>query len=325
MNPIKYIFSLLAFFLIISCKKESIPDKQPTSPDKVYFQDVQYGHNINWLGADENLLMDIYLPDGAVNSANKYPFILYVHGGGFVKGDKTLGATYARKLNQLGFVVASINYRLGWTQDTVNMCNGDTLEAKKAIYRALQDTRAAFRFLSANATQYAIDTSWMFLSGSSAGGVTTLFLPVVNEQNAPIIFPGFAATMGPLNASNTLTNKFTLKGLIDMWGIISDLNLITKQNALPTLIFHGMNDRVAPYGVSHFYSCESFPISYGAKPVYDRLISLNVPVVANIDPTGGHGVYDATFRANNTSCFIRALMQGKPQTGFYTDGSGNCK
>lgn len=325
MKTQKLLALVVCLFLFAGCKKQTIENENNTVPEKNFYADVKYGNNVNWLGTTQDLLMDVYLPDGAVNTNQKYPFIMYVHGGGFVKGDKSLGASYARRLTQLGYVVASIDYRIGWTQDTVNMCNGDTLEAKKAIYRALQDTRAAFRYIVANAGQYGVDTSWMFLSGSSAGGVTTLFLPVVNDQNVATVFPGFENELGPLNAGNTLKNGFTLKGLIDMWGVINNLDLITPQTALPTLIFHGMRDRVTPYDVDHFYSCETFPVSYGAKPIYDHLISLGVSVVANIDPMGGHGVYDANFRATNTDCFLRSVMSGTPQTGFYMDGSGNCK
>lgn len=323
-----FLFNLVLCSLILSfgnCSKDEQPETGVDLPEKTFYPNEEYGSNRNWLGQTEKLLLDVYLPQNAPGGSKNFPFIMFVHGGGFLGGDKAGAASFAQSLTAKGFVVASINYRLGWDNDKNDKCKGDTMSAKEAMYRALQDTRAAFRYITAHAARFAIDTSKMFQAGSSAGGLTSILLNVINEQNATTVFPGFEAKLGPINSSNDLKNKFTIKGLIDMWGAIYNTNLFTKENAVPTIIFHGMLDQVCPYDVSHFYSCASFPVSYGGKPIYERLVSLGVPVVANIDPKGGHGVYDESFITTNIACFLNALISGKPQTGFYTDGSGNCK
>lgn len=43
------------------------------------------------------------------------PFILLIHGGGFVGGDKSSWEDECKEFAKRGYVTASINYRLGFT------------------------------------------------------------------------------------------------------------------------------------------------------------------------------------------------------------------
>lgn len=328
MKKINFINWIVSFILIIAiggCSKDNNYQSREDYLTDVY-RDQIYGSNTNWLGENVQLGMDVYLPEGAIDdsSEKKYPFLLYIHGGGFHTGDKSTAEGFARLMNEKGYVVASINYRLGWTHDENNFCAGDTLEGRQAVYRALQDARAALRYSVANAEKFKIDTNWIFVGGASAGGVTSLAVSYITPENAELIFPGYAETMGPLDATNSLTNQFTIQGISSMWGALSDISIITPSNAKPTIFFHGMKDIVCPYDISHFYSCDNFPASYGSKPIYDRITSFGIPAVANIDPEGGHGVYTIPFRAENTACFLNSLMAKQVETGYYTDGKGNC-
>lgn len=322
----KWITVIIAAITITSCTKDHTFNRFPSTDNDVY-RDQVYGSNVNWLGQTESLAMDVYLPDAAINdsSGKKFPFLLFIHGGGFHSGDKSTAEKFAKLMNMKGYVVASVNYRLGWTQDENNTCNGDTTQAKEAVYRALQDVRAALRYSVANAEKFAIDTNSIFVSGSSAGAVAALNVTYVTPENVNQVFPGVAEMLGPLDATNSLTNHYTIKGVVSMWGAMSDLDLITPANAKPTIFFHGELDRVCPYDVSHFYSCDNFPVSYGTKPIYDKLTSFGVPAVANIDPQGGHGVYTVEFTTDNIACFLNSLRTKQPQTGYFMGDTGNCK
>lgn len=324
---VKWILSFVIIVTVAGCTKENNFSNNGLNPSSGVYRDEVYGSNVNWMGQTEQLAMDVYLPPTAVDdsSGRKYPFLLFIHGGGFHTGDKSAAENFARLMNQKGFVVASINYRIGWTQDENDACNGDTVQAKQAVYRAIQDTRAAFRYAVANADRFAIDTNWIFVGGSSAGGVTSIAVSYITPENAEDVFPGFAATMGPIDADNSLTNTYRIKGTVSMWGAFNTMEIINKDNAKPTIFFHGELDRVCPYDVSHFYSCDNFPVSYGSKPLYDRITSFGVPAVANIDPQGGHGVYTVQFRADNTACFLNSLMSKQPQRGYFVGDGGNCR
>jgi acetyl esterase/lipase len=326
-SPIVLLTAVL--FIMSSCSKndtQSIgrvgngtPDG-PVPPGSIV-TDILYGNNTNWLNQNEQLMLDVYVPPG---NPRKHPLILFIHGGGFEVGDKSTAEDFASQMQQKGFVVAPINYRIGWTHSETDFCDGDSTEAIEAFYRAIQDTRAALRYLVANADIYSIDTNWIFVGGASAGGVATLGVTYYNQQTIDKYMPGISAKLGPLDADNNITANFKIKADINMWGAISTIDVITQSNAVPTIFFHGEKDMVVPYDTDNFYFCSNMPMAYGSKPLYDKLTSLGVPAVAHIDPNGGHGVYTIPFRADNTACFLNSLMNKQPETGFYIGDKSSC-
>ena len=101
-------------------------------------------------GGGVPLLMDIYLPAAARPGA---PAAIYVHGGRWIRGDKTegSGADEIPDLVRRGFVVASINYRLG---------------PRYRFPAQIEDVKCAVRYLRANAAAYHLNPQR--IGGSSA-------------------------------------------------------------------------------------------------------------------------------------------------------------
>jgi acetyl esterase/lipase len=89
------------------------------------------------------------------------PLVMYIHGGGWVAGHTRHSGALSNfpavlaKLASEGFVVASLEYRLS---------------GEAPFPAQLQDSRAAIRFLKANAGQYGIDPARVGVWGGSAGG-----------------------------------------------------------------------------------------------------------------------------------------------------------
>lgn len=102
-------------------------------------------------GARE-MQLDLWRPK---NSAQPLPAILCIHGGGWFKGDRSSMANLAQALAAKGFVTATVSYRLSG-------------EAK--FPAAIQDCKAAVRFLRANAARFGIQSSAIGVTGLSAGG-----------------------------------------------------------------------------------------------------------------------------------------------------------
>ncbi|WP_243793736.1 alpha/beta hydrolase [Saccharopolyspora gloriosae] len=97
------------------------------------------------------LLMDLVVPEGA----GPFPAIVWLHGGGWFTGDRTLAPDLGRYFAARGFVMATIEYRL----------------SGEALFPAqLFDVRAAIRYLRRHATDFDIDPGAVGLWGSSAGG-----------------------------------------------------------------------------------------------------------------------------------------------------------
>lgn len=106
--------------------------------------------DIEYATADgKRLLLDLYLPEGA----GPHPVIVWVHGGGWLAGNKN-GGPAVRQATR-GYAVASINYRLSF-------------EAK--FPAQIEDCKAAVRWLRANAARYNLNPDRIGAWGSSAGG-----------------------------------------------------------------------------------------------------------------------------------------------------------
>ncbi|MEL6345883.1 MAG: alpha/beta hydrolase [Myxococcota bacterium] len=113
--------------------------------ERAIFNDLPYAEI-----ADSQVL-DLYVPAGA----GPHPVIVLVHGGGFFTGDKRVHQDDAAYLVEQGFAAASINYRLS---------------GEATFPAAVQDCKAAVRFLRANADVYRIDPDRIGSWGESAGG-----------------------------------------------------------------------------------------------------------------------------------------------------------
>ncbi len=135
-------------------------DRFPETPaafpgDIVALPNVEFANLVGY----RPLTLDLYLHAGRAQQARR-PLVIWVHGGGWSRGDARTSAAFSDwpgvlgALAGRGYVVASVNYRL-------------TGEARYPA--AVKDVRAAVRYLRANADRYGIDPDRVILWGGSAG------------------------------------------------------------------------------------------------------------------------------------------------------------
>jgi acetyl esterase/lipase len=127
------------------------PGQMPAALMMEVPKDIQLDRDIVYATMDgHELKLDIAYPK---NIKAKIPAIVYIHGGGWVLGDKSPNEaiTYAKN----GFVGIAIQYRLSGV-------------AK--FPAAVQDCKAAIRWVRANAKRYGIDPDKIGVIGESAGG-----------------------------------------------------------------------------------------------------------------------------------------------------------
>ena len=140
-----------------------------------------YGEHINIDFVPQDLLLDIYSPQG--DALDNRPLVLMAHGGFFVGGSKADPSVVSlcEDLAQMGYVTASFGYRLG-------IDNFFDLQTSfiESVWRAVHDSRAAVRYFRKSATlgnPFRIDTNRIYLGGVSAGGFIALHHAYVDEQS----------------------------------------------------------------------------------------------------------------------------------------------
>ena len=147
----------------------------------------------------------------AVNrtASRRRPVIIVIHGGGFHDGDKNESnvVKMSTRLAQRGFLVAAINYRLPLPKEGI---------FPAAALAAVQDTRAAIRWLVHRAGELALDPQRIASFGESAGAITSNLLPYLRQDpvrgggdptniSCAISLSGFLLTAG-LRAPSTLAS-----------------------------------------------------------------------------------------------------------------------
>jgi hypothetical protein len=171
---------------------------------------VPYGFNasiINLLDNDTTndahplahpLLMDVYQPAG--DTETDRPVVLYFHTGSFIpfpangitggwKGDSVC-VEICTRLAKMGYVAASVDYRLGW-----NPLDPQELIRRwfliNAAYRGVQDARTCIRYFKKTAAEdgnpWGVDPNKIVLFGQGTGGYISLNTAALDDYNKTLI------------------------------------------------------------------------------------------------------------------------------------------
>ena len=270
--------------------------------------DVNFGSNLSFTGSNTQLDLDVYEPTGDTETAR--PLIVWAHGGSFIGGSKTdpdvteLCDRFAKK----GFVCASIDYRTGmWPIDSSN--------AIKALLRAEQDLRAAVRFFYADAAGsdvYKIDTTKIFIGGSSAGAITAMHMAYLDKDCEIEEFMSLTElnSMGGLEGtSGNPGYSSDVAGVINLCGALARYGWI-EAGDVPFVSLHGDDDGTVPYARGAA-SVSGFEVMFLDG---SRLLNAYADVegVDNAIYThygGGHAVYVAsTAYMDTTVNFVRDFL-----------------
>ncbi len=310
----KSILTLLGVFTILSVSAQdyrytnTIFNNVTITENVVYTNAAQINAGIFLTFHDESnttnvdLKMDIHQP--AEDTFTNRPAIIFIHGGAFISGNKSHDdmKAFCDTFSLKGYVTATIQYRLG-----MNILNNAS--PTRAVYRGLQDGRAAVRFLRENAATYGIDPNRIYMVGSSAGGFIALqdiymdepsekpvdagtyqyndptdFLPPFNQITAP--------DLGAYDIGNFLDKNGKPDAVISLWGAIEHPDLITTENNTPVLLIHGTTDIIVPFSIGYPFNVPIFPPTYGSNEINNKLNDLNFTNKETYFVTGeGHEFY----------------------------------
>lgn len=134
-------------------------DANADVPEKVLFEAaIEYSRP-----GGEALALDMARPKSAKGLS---PAVVCIHGGGFRAGNREHHDKLCIELAKRGFVAVTVTYRLAPMHE---------------FPAAVNDVKAAVRWLRANAKMYGIDPGRIGTTGDSAGGHLALFLGLTGD------------------------------------------------------------------------------------------------------------------------------------------------
>jgi arylformamidase len=142
----KYLIIAVAFFSIMPVVAQAWGDriKEKTAGIPQVSNDLAYG-------SDPLQKLDVYMPR---SQQSLIPVLIFVHGGGWQRGDKSMAKKHGRFYAAKGVVLVSVNYRLG-PQD---------VHPAQAV-----DVASAIKWVYDHIAEYGGDTRRLYLAGHSAG------------------------------------------------------------------------------------------------------------------------------------------------------------
>ncbi len=242
-----------------------------------------------------NLYLDFYTPDHVHDSTI---CVVYVFGGGFIRGnrDGEFEKGYFKQLVDEGFQVASIDYRLG-LKGAKNLGVFNTEPLKIAIDMATEDAISAIAYLLEHSKELKINKNYIVMIGSSAGAITSLQTD-------------YTLCNGYLN-SDILPQDFHLAGVVSYAGAIfsNEGKIVYRNHApAPTMMYHGMADRLVPYTQISFMKMGFF----GTDALVKRFEKFDYPYFARRFEGYGHSVaMGGPFTVDDLVWFCRHYVYGK--------------
>lgn len=262
-------------------------------------------------GGDKDLLLDVYHPTEGVKP--KRMAIIHLFGGGFFTGNKNAGyiVNDSRALGRLGYTSVSANYRL---------------QTEGSWPAQIHDTKAAIRWVRANAAKIGIDADKIAVAGYSAGGLLSLLAAGTNGMGE---FDGKGGNNGVSSAVQAGIGVYPLAIAQAANGLfptgLSEEERAKAMNAAspttyigakfaPTIFIHGTADTTVPMSSSIDF--------------FNKLNASGVPTALTLIQGAAHAFDNAALdavevMAHSIDLFLdRLIVNPQPYAGFGGGGGG---
>lgn len=234
----------------------------------------------------DTLKLDVYTPKN-IQSTDSLPVLLWMHGGGFAGGtrDNPAEQKLAEYAAQNGYVGISISYRLlRKGKPTGFGCNCPKEDKLNTFKYAVQDYMDAALFVVNNKEELHVDTDKIIAGGSSAGAEGIL--------NAVFMREHFMENLDKYKSVQ-------FAGVFSLAGAVVNANYITKENAVPTVLFHGTDDNLVPYATAPHHYCDTDKPGYiildGSATIVEKLKNLEEPYYFYAVKGGKHEMSGVPF------------------------------
>jgi acetyl esterase/lipase len=276
---------------------------------------VLHEKDIEYSNVGARMEMDVVRPRSITPGG--MPAVLLVHGGGFRAGTRQSQLAVAGRLAARGYVAATVSYRLA---------------PRHQFPAAVEDVKAAVRFLRANTSRFGIDPDRICAMGGSAGGHLVLFLGLTSnvpelegtgpnrEQSSRVSC--VVNYYGPTDFTQSYAKSVDAAQVLPLFlgGDLannraahqrsSPLNWVTP-NAAPTLSIHGTEDTYVAYEHSVWLT--------------ERLLAAGVPAELETISGAGHGFRGADAERAEQKAFAffdKYLKKTTPQRQIFLSDHG---
>lgn len=204
------------------------------------------------------LRINVALPND--KSAKPRPAIVFIHGGGLIKGDKSRFNTRISAMADRGVVAASVMYRFA---------------PEHRFPAAIEDVKAAIRFLKAHAQTFNLDPNRIIVSGVSSGGYLATMIGVTGNATGFSdhgIYPNFDSSVRAVISQSghladfsetkykdfVIVERFINTEGIDRHVALAALSPVTylDKNDPPFFLSHGTDDERVPVDMTREFASE---------------------------------------------------------------------
>lgn len=136
---------------------------------------VSARYDVAYLANEADARLDIYYPSAIESTERTLPTVVWIHGGAFIAGSKSLVSNYLKIIAAAGYTVVGIGYSI----------------APGASYPTpVRQANAALAFLKENSHAMHVDASRIVLAGDSAGA------QIAAQLANTISVPAYASEVG---------------------------------------------------------------------------------------------------------------------------------
>ena len=274
---------LLLLMLLLGCSQETHQWEEPMKPPRGYRSEgfmkaayairllklietepavpdnIEVRKNIVYKQVDStSLQLDIYRLKSMKKEA---PVLIFIHGGGWSKGERSDYLPYLLDYAQKGYVTVTVSYRLSGVAH---------------FPAAVEDVQSAVQWIRAHAEEYLIDPDKIALIGGSAGGHLAMMVGYADESPGGRV-QAVVNLYGPTDLSTEYArNRGECLSFLgtsyqerpELYEAASPRTHISRDDP-PTLIFHGTIDALVP--VSQSDSLHQWLDRTGVPNEYHRL------------------------------------------------------
>ncbi|NNF02678.1 MAG: alpha/beta hydrolase [Bacteroidia bacterium] len=264
---------LLLCLVLISCQKDISTNLAVQEPLKINpsitplwidNQNVLFFENVCY-GESQRNLLDILIPTSGKPAA----IAIYIHGGGFTSGDKSIAladSSFRRTIRELlknNIAFASINYSY--------IDNSES----EGVLSSLKDCKRALQFLRYYAPYFHLNKEKVALIGSSAGGGAALWLGL-NEDMAKPNDPN------PINQQSTRVQSVLCTDAQSNYDLLQWHNLVFAEFKMAGFSFKTVKNLVTVPRLLKFYGVDTMEELYTIA-MWTKRTKLNMLLQITVD------------------------------------------